>query len=150
MAPTPAFAEPTITVTGLSNAGSLLDGQEVDFTGEAVGDIINGEGGKKWLTLVDADSSISVYVSAPDAQKVVNLGRYKQTGTTLEISGIFHLACSQHEGLTDVHATSVTVLDPGGSQEQSVSVLQLQLGGVLVVIGVLLLVLFHYLKERTR
>jgi len=146
----PVFASPTITVTGLSNAGTVLDGQEVDFTGEAVGDIINADSGHKWLTIHDSGSSISVYVSDADAQKVTALGRYGQTGTTLEIVGVFHLACDQHDGLSDVHAASVTVINAGAPLEQHPNLRLLIFGGVLIIVGILLFILHNRLQERVR
>lgn len=138
------------SIAALSSAGTLMDGQKVDFTGEAVGDIVNGEKGYKWLTLYDGGSSVSVYVSDEDALKVSNLGRYGQKGTSLEISGVFNLACDIHEGLSDVHASRVKVLEAGESQPSQLNVRQLQIGLLLVGIGALLLLLHWRLRERTR
>ena len=138
------------SIAALSGAGTLMDGQKVDFRGEAVGDIINGEKGYKWLTLYDGGASISVYVSDEDALKVSSLGRYGQKGTRLEIQGVFNLACDTHEGLSDVHASSVKVLEAGGKQQSLLNMRQLQIGLLLVGIGVLLLLLHWRLRERTR
>lgn len=138
------------SIAALSSAGTLMDGQKVDFAGEAIGDIIKAESGHKWLTLYDAGASISVYVSDADAKKVSNLGRYSQKGTRLEIQGVFYLACAEHEGLSDVHASKVKVLEEGGAQSSPLNMRQLQIGLLLVGIGGLLLLLHWRLRERTR
>ena len=140
----------TTTIASLSSAGTLLDGQRVDFVGEAVGDIIDGGRDHKWLTLYEAGASISVFVSDAASRQVTNLGRYGVRGTTLEIRGVYHLACEEHQGLSDVHAITVKVLDEGGSTPSAINVRQLQVGLLLAGIGLLLLLLHWRLRERKR
>jgi hypothetical protein len=140
----------TTTIASLSSAGTLLDGQKVDFVGEVVGDVIDGGSDNKWLTLYDAGASISVFVSDSDAQQVTNLGRYGRQGTKLEIRGVYRLACEEHQGLSDVHALTVKVFDEGGPVPSSLNIRQLQVGLLLVGIGLLLLLLHWRLRERTR
>lgn len=140
----------TITIVGLSNAGSYLDGATVDFTGEAVGDIIDGDVGFVWLTLYDQGASIPVQVAESDAVLIEYLGRYQVKGTTLRITGTFHLACDDHDGLSDVHATTVSVVDPGERLTQELDYTQLHFGLALVSVGALFLIAYWYLKERQR
>ena len=160
--------EPTITITDLNNATAEMDGMQVVFIGEAIGDIFFANSGNVWVTLGECNGyinpnsseeninptqrnvSIGVYMSSEDAAKIANLGRYHVVGTTLEIHGVFNLACSIHEGYSDVHATSVRVIDPGGSVPQKPDYGLLIFGGILLCVGGALIFLFHILRERQR
>jgi hypothetical protein len=145
-----AVPEPDTTIDGLANAGPQLDGQEVSFVGEVIGDIINAEKGHCWLTLVDNNSTISVFVSAKDAALVSHLGRYGQRGTTLLVQGVFEQDCAEHDGLTDVHASAVFVVDPGAYLTTDFNVRELQFGGLLILVALCLGMLYWYLRERSR
>jgi hypothetical protein len=148
--PSVAVAKPNTTIVGLTNAGQQLDGQEVTFQGEAVGDILVAEKGYRWLMLQDGGASISVLVDEDDAAKVTRLGRYGQVGTRLEVTGEFQVDCPEHDGLTDVHAARVTVIDEGSIVTSHFDVRKLEIGALLVVVGLCLLVLHWRLRERTR
>lgn len=148
--PTVALAEPDTTIIGLTNAGQQIDGMEVTFTGEVVGDILNASGDSKWLLVQDGSASISVVVDTADAEKITHLGRYDQTGTRIEVQGVFTANCTEHDGLTDVHATKITVLDEGSARESVFNTRELQVGALLIVIGVCLYILHWRLRERTR
>jgi hypothetical protein len=148
--PTLAFADSNTTVTGLTNAGQQIDGQDVSFEGEVVGDILNAEPGFKWLLVRDGNDSLSVLIAADDAEKITHLGRYNETGTRIEVRGIFEIDCAEHDGQTDVHATKITVLDEGSLRESDFSARELEVGALLIVIGACLYVLHWRLRERTR
>jgi hypothetical protein len=148
--PLAAYAEPDTTITGLVNAGQQLNGQEVTIRGEVIGDILVAESGYKWLMLRDGGATISVLVEEDEVAKVTHLGRYGQIGTQLEVTGVFEADCPEHDGLTDVHATKVVVIDEGSEVTSSFSVVELEIGALLVVVGLCLLVLHRRLRERTR
>jgi uncharacterized protein YdeI (BOF family) len=160
--PSAAFAQPnanarmssstnaSATIAQITDAGQLHDGSYVTFTGEVVGDILMADAGHRWLLLQDGEATISVYVDETDAAKVTHLGRYGQVGTRLEISGIFEVDCAQHDGLIDMHAAAVKVIDEGHDVSSSFNVRALQVGGLLVVVGIGLLLLQWRLRERTR
>jgi hypothetical protein len=148
--PSVAWAEPNSTIVGLTNAGQQLDGQEVVVQGEVVGDILVAEKGFRWLALQDGGATVSVLVREEDAEKVARLGRYGQVGTHLEVTGEFHVDCAEHDGLTDVHATEVVVIDEGSSSDDAFDTRKLEIGALLVVVGACLLVIHWRLRERTR
>jgi hypothetical protein len=148
--PQSVLAEPDTTIVGLTNAGRQLDGQNVTFQGEVVGDILNAEKGYRWLMLQDGGATISVLVAEHEIAKVTHLGRYGQIGTRLEITGTFRVDCPDHDGLTDVHANRVVVIDEGFETESGFVVRELEIGGLLVLVGLCLLVLHWRLRERTR
>jgi len=164
-----AHAEETVTIPELYNADESYDGSEVCFVGEAIGDIIAGNSGHVWVTIgvlqaqgelegeleselgsLQTNASVSVFMTREDAEKILVLGRYNTIGTTLEITGIFHLACSEHEGLSDVHASVVNVLDAGYIVPEDPDLGLLIIGGILILAGVLFMVLFRILRERLR
>ena len=109
------------SIYALQNSDTYYEGQTVQVTGEAVGDIIDAEGGDthKWITLDslpgDQQATVQVYVSAEQAALIDMLGRYEKTGSTVSVTGRYHLVCDQHDGLSDIHATSLNVLQPGSS-----------------------------------
>jgi trk system potassium uptake protein TrkH len=144
----PQSGDGYISISELSTAAAHLDRQHVDFVGEAVGDIINAGDGNRWVAMGDGQASISVYISAEDAAKITNLGGYQRRGTVLEVSGLFHLACEQHDGLSDVHAVSVKVLDPGGAIGHEVDLAVLVAGLVLAATGLGLACLYSALRKR--
>ena len=115
------------SIYALQTSDTYYEGQTVQVTGEAVGDIIvaEGEEGRKWIT-VDAlpdeqPASIQVYVSDDQAELIDTLGRFEHTGTIISVTGKYHLVCNQHDGLSDIHATSVVVLQQGSSHHTKFS-----------------------------
>lgn len=95
------------SIIDLSNADSYYDKQTVQITGEAVGDIIDARDGMVWVTLAEAsnsnNASVSVLMTRESASHIDTLGRYGTTGTMLQVRGVFHLACPEDQGLSDVH-----------------------------------------------
>ena len=148
--PLSAFAEPDTTIREL-NETTQRQPKQITVKGEAVGDILNAQQqGYKWILLLDDESSISVFITDEDAQKVTWLGRYDQKGTILEISGEFHVDCDDHDGLTDIHATSVRVLEEGYRIQSNFNGYKIGIGALLIVAGGALSILHWRLRERTR
>ena len=110
----------------LQNSDTYYEGQTVQVTGEAVGDIIDGDDDShKWITLDALESeqaaTVQVYVSAEQVSLIDTLGRYEQTGSTVSVTGKYHLVCDQHEGLSDIHASSLEVMQAGSEHHQAFS-----------------------------
>ena len=139
------------SIIDLSNADSYYDKQTVQITGEAVGDIIDARDGMVWVTLVEAsnssNASVSVLMTRESASHIDTLGRYGTTGTMLQVRGVFHLACSEDQGL---HATSVAVAAKGSHQVEELRPEAFAAGAALTVVGFALMGLFRYLRERQR
>jgi hypothetical protein len=145
-----AYGKPDTVISVLTNAGRQMDGQSVTIEGEAVGDIVNAEEGYKWLTLLDGGASISVYVTTSDAEKIGHLGRYNSKGTRVEVTGVFQVDCEQHDGLIDVHASKLTVIEEGHTTESVLNIQEIQIGLGLLLVGVCLIFVHRQLRERTR
>lgn len=142
------------SIVDLSNADSYYDKQTVQITGEAVGDIIDARDGMVWVTLAEASSSsnasVAVLMTRESASHIDTLGRYGTTGTMLQVRGLFHLACPEDQGLSDVHATSVAVVTKGSHHANEFRPEAFAVGAALTVVGFALMGLFRYLRERQR
>ena len=142
------------SIVDLSNADSYYDKQTVQITGETVGDIIDARDGMVWVTLAEASSSsnasVAVLMTRESASHIDTLGRYGTTGTMLQVRGVFHLACPEDQGLSDVHATSVAVVAKGIHHANEFRPEAFALGAALTAVGFALMGLFRYLRERQR
>lgn len=141
------------SISNLASADSYYDEQTVQVTGEAIGDKIDAGGGMVWITLADQsdpNSSISVLMTKESAANIDTFGRYGATGTILQVRGQFNLTCSEHEGLSDLHAQSVVVVKKGVSHPDALKVESFGPGVLLVVVGLALMALFRQLRERLR
>lgn len=134
----------------LASVNRALDKTEVRFTGEAVGEIIDADDGHKWVNVCDnGGNSIGVYMTDEQAEHVVNCGDYKTTGTVLDITGAYYIACDAHQGALDVHASQVSLVDAGGETTHEVDVGRLVAGVVLCAVALALVIVFVVLRARS-
>ena len=115
--------------------------------------IENIDGSRVWIMLNsqrDANASIAVVMSSADADMIDTFGAYGKTGTTLRVRGYFFVACPEHAGGFDVHAASVDVLAPGSSNPDEFDINAFIPGAIFLGVGILLLALFIYIRERLR
>lgn len=137
----------------LVSTNRALNNSDVSFSGEAVGDILNAGEGSKWVNLRGSSNSvISVYLSDEQAGVVRYVGDYHTTGSTLRVTGTYHIACPEHQGELDVHATSIEVVDGGGPVIHTVNAGRLGLAFVLCGIAAIVLAAYiwvrWYLRKR--
>lgn len=142
------------SIYALQSSDTYYEGQMVQVTGEVVGDIIDAEGGDthKWITLDslpgDQQASVQVYVSAEQAALIDTLGRYEKTGSTVSITGTYHLVCGHHDGLSDIHATSLNVLQPGFSHHTNFAIQPFLPALALVTFGLVLFWWYRHKREE--
>ena len=140
----------------LTVADASYQGNTVQVLGEVVGDSINAEEdpGKVWITLesheANDESSISVLVNKSTVALIDTYGGYNRTGTTLQVRGTFYLACPSHEGIMDIHAESVTLVAKGSETHEEFNLADFRFGAAFVVIGLVLALVYHFLRERER
>lgn len=97
-----------MSIADVSMADSYYDNQTVQVVGEAVGDSLFADMEKdyRWITLLSEDAksnaTVMVYMAAVDAEKIDTFGQYGSTGTMLRVKGSYQLACSEHEGLSEI------------------------------------------------
>lgn len=144
------------SIAELANADPYMNNQTVQVVGEAIGDILAAVDGPSyaWVMLqekVDNDyPQISVLMTRTQSDLIDNLGRYGVQGTKLQVRGQFHLSCPQHDGLTDLHAESVTVVARGSVTPDYLEWKQFLPGAVLFVVAGALLLVFRRLQEGQR
>ena len=143
------------SIAALAAADSYLNGQTVQVTGEVVGDRIFAEfdPGFSWIVLQALDkehSEVPVFLSDEYIDLIDTYGAYGRKGTTLQVRGTFHLACPDHEGLTDLHADAVSLVEKGSVTEQVFNIESFIPGFVLVGVGFVLLIVFHRMREGQR
>lgn len=137
----------------LTTVNRALDDATVSFSGEVVGEVLNAEDGYKWVNLLGSDGScVGVYLSETDAGMIAHVGNYSTTGTTLQIKGVYHTSCSEHQGELDVHAAEVSVVDAGGTVSHAMDSDDVLCGLVLCCVAFVLIVVFfaarHFLDVR--
>lgn len=142
-----------ITIADLAKADTYLSGQTVQVVGEVVGDSINAEIDPEycWTVLADASgNTVSVYMPASQKSLIDTYGRYGQTGTQLQVRGLFSLSCDQHQGQTDIHSTHVSVVRKGSVHRDEFVFSSFIPGFTVVGVGLLMLFVYWRLRERLR
>ena len=145
-----------VSIIDLSTADAYYDDQTVQVFGEVIGDSIKaGEADEfRWITLLsqnaDTNATVSVHMRETDAEKIDSFGKYGQKGTTLLVRGTYHLTCTEHEGLSDVHAEYVEVYEPGKKIPDEFNSNSFIPGVVLVVVGLMMLFVFYKIREGRR
>lgn len=146
------------TIDSLFDQAALYEGDTVQVEGEAIGDLISAGAidGRElyWVMLTSTDAenkaSISVLMTAEQAKQVDHLGRYGVTGTILQVRGIFHQACAEHEGLPDIHATNVNAITRGSEHADVLRLREFIPGVVTVIVGIILMGVYYFIRERSR
>lgn len=141
------------SITDLSTADTYYDKQTVQVTGEVVGDRIDaGDGRHCWITLASASdaTTVSVYMTNESAEKIDTYGAYGRKGTTLQVRGTFYLACSTHDGVSDLHAQVVSVTEKGKATPDEFKFEAFIPGMVTIMIGLVMMAVFYLLRERQR
>lgn len=133
----------------LTSVNRALDDSDVRFTGEVVGDVVKApQEGCKWANVTGAANTvISVFMTDGQARLIQNTGSYHARGTTLRITGAYHVACPEHQGELDVHVTNVEVLDSGGPIVHRLVPNRLSFALSLCGVAVVLLVAFLILRR---
>ena len=139
-----------VSIAELASGGTDSDDGKYQFSGEVVGDILDAGAGYMWVTVSDGDNALSIYMKDSDAALVQRLGGYGVEGTTLLISGTFHLSCDVHDGETDIHASSASVLRSGFEREETVDPARLRVAIGLLAAAALLIFINWRLRERLR
>lgn len=142
-----------ITISDLAKADSYLNGQTVQVVGEVVGDSINAEMDPDYCWIVLADSSgntVSVYMPASQKSLIDTYGRYGQTGTQLQIRGLFSLSCDQHQGQTDIHSAHINVVRKGSVHRDELIFENFIPGAIAVGVGLVMLFIYWRMRERLR
>lgn len=143
------------SIADLEQADSYMDGQTVQITGEVIGDRITSEFDNEycWITMQATDTSdaqMSVYMPITATRIIDTYGAYSHRGTTLQVRGTFNLACADHDGLTDIHSTNVSLVRRGIVSHPEFDIGRFAPGIFLVALGIGLIFLYRLMSERRR
>jgi hypothetical protein len=151
VAPVPVDAglPPVLSTTELVEDSYRWDGKTVSFKGEVLQDLMVRKGGT-WMDLSDGNNTaMGVFVPTDVVMPTISrVEDYRTIGDVVLITGVFHRVCVLHEGETDIHAVSVTVLTPGSARENPVHVDRVV--WLVVLAGFLGLVMWLYYRKSAR
>ena len=145
------------TIDSLFTQASLYEGRTVQVIGEAIGDIVaetplNDK--RCWVTLTATDinnpATISVIISSDQKKQIDHLGRYGVTGTILQVRGVYHQACSEHEGIAEIPVNTVEAIERGVEHPDLFDLNDFVPGIFAVCLGLVLITAYYIVRERTR
>lgn len=141
----PISAE-TITIpdgASLIEQARALNGREVIYQGEVIGDIMPRQD-HYWINVLGSGTAIGIWITT-DQRSAINLaGQYGVRGDEVRITGQFNQACSEHGGDLDIHASSVEIIKMGGQVEQELNIARLAAAaGLFLLAGVSLILLIR-------
>lgn len=132
----------------LVSINRALNDNQVSFEGEAVGDLVNAGDGHRWANVMGTSNAvISVFLTDEQASLIHDVGDYHSTGTTLKITGTYHIACPEHQGELDVHASKAEVVNAGAHTPHPVVPGRLEAALVVCFMAAAALVVY-YLSRR--
>jgi len=139
-----AAQPPVLSTNDLVENSYAWDGKVVSFKGEVLEDLMERSDGV-WMNLSDGNNTaMGVFVPKGVAMPPIeHTGDYRTAGDIVLITGVFHRTCVQHEGETDIHATSVTVVTPGFTRSNPIHSDRVVLFAVLAVLLGIVLWLYY-------
>lgn len=147
LAPSSAGTEP-LSAAHVVALGKNSDGSVVEFEGEAVGEALRAGDGRVWVNVSSGGAAVGVVASEQDAGAIDTFGRYGWVGSTVYVRGVLNVACDEHGGDLDVHATDLTVVQRGHRRMHAVPWWQLGVAGALLVAAALAVVARRRLRHR--
>lgn len=136
-----------VTSNDLINKAGDIDGEEIVYTGEVIGDILS-RGAYSWINVSDGSNAIGVWVQSDETSAIDNLGGYTTHGDTVRITGVFNRACPEHGGDMDIHAASIEIIQEGYTVSHPVAVWEVIAGPILLAGAVVCLVLVMRKRKR--
>ncbi|MBU2101764.1 MAG: DNA-binding protein, partial [Candidatus Omnitrophica bacterium] len=101
-----------VTSRELIDKAKEYDGSVVLYEGEAIGEVMM-RGDFAWVNVRDSRNAIGIWVPSTVTRTIKSLGSYQRRGDRVLVTGIFHRACRIHGGDLDIHATALSLQEPG-------------------------------------
>lgn len=139
------YAQTTVTSTELIERAKELNGQEVLYHGEAVGEAM-ARGEHFWINLNDGENAVGVWVPNNFLSLISFTGSYKAKGDWLEVKGIFNRACAMHGGDLDIHA--ITLIKARAGRIVSEPLVERKHTVVIILLGALICLLILWLLKK--
>lgn len=124
-----------------------FDGKIITYAGEAIGDVMR-RGDHAWINISDGANAIGVWATSVLAARITATGNFKQTGDTVEVTGIFNRSCVEHGGDLDIHARELRII-AAGKPRMTCSLNRIKKDWVIKLLGVVAIVwILTLLKMR--
>ncbi len=136
-----SYAE-TVTSTELIEKAKEFDGKTVMYKGEVITDIFN-RGEYSWANLSDGANAIGIWCESSKLNAVKFIGKYKQKGDILEVSGIFNRACPLHGGELDIHAKTLRIVKQGFLSIEGIDKNRIKISIGLFLLTFLIIIIFR-------
>ncbi len=133
-----------VTSTDLVEKTREIEGREIVFTGEVVGEAMR-RGDHVWINVNDGASAIGVWAKRETVSSIGSFGSYRHRGDRVAVRGVFARSCPQHGGDMDIHAATVSLVEAGMPITHRVDVRR-----VIIGVGLLCTSLAAYLVWRRR
>lgn len=150
------LAETTQVLDGASliEQAKALNGQDVIFQGEIIGDIMPRQD-HYWINVLNNGTAIGIWISAEQRAAINLSGLYGIQGDEVKIVGRFSQACAEHGGDLDIHASSVEIINKGMIMPQKLNIPRLITAAGLFILAsccmaFLLKHRFHSKSKHTR
>ena len=141
-----SYAQTTVTSTELIERAKELNGKEVSYQGEAIGEAM-ARGEHFWINLNDGENAVGVWAPHNFLSLISFTGSYKAKGDWLEVKGIFNRACAMHGGDLDIHAVTLIKMSEGRAVPEPLTQGKHTL--VIILLGVFIwLLIIWFLKKR--
>jgi len=137
-------AQPLSSTELIKNARQY-DGKTVVYEGEVIGDIMR-RGDYAWINVNDGENAIGIWLPNSLVKETSYTGSYKSKGDVLEITGIFHRACTEHGGDLDIHGQAIRKTSPGRQIQERLNPGKRSLA--IILLGILSLVWISTLLKR--
>ena len=143
------YAAEPVTINDLIENAQTWDGKEVTITGEAIGEALE-RGEYTWVNISDGTNAIGLWLPAQDAANISCYGSYNKIGDTVQVTGFFYRACSEHGGDIDIHGSTLEILSKGTVVQEKLALKKVITGVVLLSFALLLLVIYSRVFKEHR
>lgn len=130
-----ALTPPAIDGPGLIENAKSLNGQEITFQGEVVGDIMPRQD-HYWINVLSNGTAIGIWITSEQRTRISHSGQYGSKGDQVEIEGLFQQACAEHGGDLDIHANSLVVVSDGSILPQHLNIIRLAVAAGLFILAI--------------
>jgi hypothetical protein len=130
---------PAVDNTSLIERAKEIDGTEVIYQGEVIGDIMPRDD-HYWINVLYNGTAFGIWITDEQRSKISLTGRFGIRGDEVKIVGQFNQACSEHGGDLDIHAKSVEIVNEGNVIPQEINWARMIIAACLFIAAVCLLI----------
>jgi hypothetical protein len=125
---------PNLDGASLIEQAKALNGQDILYQGEVVGDIMPRQD-HYWINVLNNGTAIGIWITAEQRDEIDLAGQYGIQGDEVKVLGLFSQACAEHGGDLDIHASSISIIRKGHVIPQQVSVTRMAIAAGLFILA---------------